>query len=137
MAGVLVCASVKTSYHTPDSVYPSWLCMVYLPQGQRCMLHAAPRCSSVTAVLGRLSGLSWHHPLSLSPGRVSVSRGREFLLSLATGRAGLGRPDLAQHTFHQRGRVRVRPAGTGEETASRPEDWSRANNNKDCDQGPG
>ena len=74
---------------------------------------------------------------SLSPGRVSVSRGREFLLSLATGRAGLGRPDLAQHTFHQRGRVRVRPAGTGEETASRPEDWSRANNNKDCDQGPG
>ena len=95
-----------------------------------------PRCSSVTAVLGRLSGLSWHHP-PLSPGRVSVSRGREFLLSLATGRAGLGRPDLAQHTFHQRGRVRVRPAGTGEETASRPEDWSRANNNKDCDQGPG
>jgi len=31
-----------------------------------------------------------------------------------------------------------RPAGTGEETASRPQDWSRANNNnKDCDQGPG
>ena len=138
MACVLVCASVKTSYHTPDSVYPSWLCMVYLPQGQSCMLHAAPSlqqcdCSSGKVVWSELAS----PPLSPSPGGVSVSRGREFLLSLATGRAGLGRPDLAQHTFHQRGRVRVRPAGTGEETASRPEDWSRANNNKDCDQGPG
>lgn len=46
-----------------------------------CMVR--PRCSSVTAVLGRLSGLA--SPSPLSPGRVSVSRGREFLLSLASG----------------------------------------------------
>ena len=64
---------------------------------QCCMVNGAPSlqqcdCSSRKVVW---SGIT----LSLSPGRVSVSRGREFLLSLASGWAGLGRPDLAPAHF--------------------------------------
>ena len=62
------------------------------------MLHAAS--CSVTAVLGRLSGLGWHHPpLSLLAASLFPGAGNFSCHCPWTGWAGLGRPDLAPAHF--------------------------------------
>ena len=118
----------QTSYFTPAYI-PSGLAWFIFHRDNAACCMVRPHCISVTAVLGRLSGLAPHHPLpsllaaSLFPGAGNFSCHRP-------SQAGLGRPDLAPAHFPpspaSEGRVRVRPAGRRQRRQHRVLD------NKDC-----